>query len=265
MFRGVARQAILALVCAFSSSLWAQEFRATLVGRVSDPSGAGVGNATVTAKNVQTNVETPATTGDEGNFTIPFLAPGTYNVTATGAGFKQSIRENIVLQVGANVTVDFALQVGDVAEQVTVTGDQPLLEEATATRGGVIENLRITELPLSGRNPFNLANLTPGVVFAGNQQFTRPFDNGDNARFSINGGVRQSNEFIIDGAPDNAVTDTQGNRTRGDQNIAYIPTVDATQEFKIVTNFYDAQYGRTGGGVISVSTKSGTNDFHGTG
>ena len=104
-----------------------------------------------------------------------------------------------------------------------------------------------------------LSNLTPGVVFAGNPVFTRAFDNGDNARFSINGGVRQSNEFVIDGAPDNAVTDTQGNRSRGDQNIAYIPTVDSTQEFKIVTNFYDAQYGRTGGGVISVSTKSGTN------
>ena len=76
--------------------------------------------------------------------------------------------------------------------------------------------------------------------------------------------MRQSNEFIIDGTPDNAVTDTQGNRSRADQNVAYIPTVDATQEFRIVTNFYDAQYGRTGGGVISVSTKSGSNDYHGT-
>ena len=253
----------LLLICA-CGGLWAQEFRATLTGRLTDASGSGVPNSTVTAKNVQTNVETSATTGEDGNYTIPFLQPGNYTVAASATGFKRAVREDIVLQVGGNTTVNFELQVGDVAESVTVTEAAPLLEESTATRGGVIENLRVTELPLNGRNPFMLSNLTPGVVFAGNPVFTRAFDNGDNARFSINGGVRQSNEFVIDGAPDNAVTDTQGNRSRGDQNIAYIPTVDSTQEFKIVTNFYDAQYGRTGGGVISVSTKSGTNQYHGS-
>jgi hypothetical protein len=263
MLRGTVRQALLGLVCAFSS-LWAQEFRATLTGRLTDPTGSGVPNATVIAKNVQTNVDSTTTTGEDGNYTIPFLQPGNYTVSASGAGFKRAVREDIILQVGGNTTVNFELQVGDVAESVTVTAAPPLLEESTATRGGVIENLRVTELPLNGRNPFMLSNLTPGVVFAGNPVFTRAFDNGDNARFSINGGVRQSNEFVIDGAPDNAVTDTQGNRSRGDQNIAYIPTVDSTQEFKIVTNFYDAQYGRTGGGVISVSTKSGTNEYHGS-
>jgi hypothetical protein len=263
MLRGTTLQTTLLLVCMFGTVL-AQEFRATLTGRLTDASGAGVPNANVTAKNVQTNAEARATTGEDGNYTIPFLQPGTYEVSAEGAGFKRSVRENIVLQVGGSTTVDFNLQVGDVAEQVTVTGDAPLLEASTATRGGVIENLRVTELPLNGRNPFMLSNLTPGVVFGGNQQFTRPFDNGDNARFSINGGVRQSNEFVIDGAPDNAVSDTEGNRSRANQNVAYIPTVDTTQEFKVITNFYDAQYGRTGGGIISVSTKAGTNEYHGT-
>ena len=118
--------------------------------------------------------------------------------------------------------------------------------------------MRVTELPLNGRNPFALTNLSTGVVFAGNPQFTRPFDNGDNVNFSINGGLRQTNAWLLDGVPDDAITDTDAQRTRGNQNIAYIPTVDATQEFKIVTNFYDAQYGRTGGGVINVTTKSGT-------
>jgi hypothetical protein len=245
-------------------SLHAQESRATLNGNITDPSGAGVLNATVTATNIATNVEVQATTTEDGNYTIPFLQPGTYDVAATAGGFKRAVRESIVLQVGGTSTVNFDLQVGDVAEQVTVTADAPLLEVTTASRGNVIENLRVTEMPLNGRNPFMLSNLSPGVVFAGNQAFTRPFDNGDNARFSINGGVRQSNEFVIDGAPDNAITDTQGNRTRADQNIAYIPTVDATQEFRVVTNFYDAQYGRTGGGVISVSTKTGSNEYHGT-
>src|SRR6185312_5580510 len=100
--------------------------------------------------------------------------------------------------------------------------------------------------------------------FQGNPAFTRPFDNGDNANFSINGGLRQTNAFLIDGAPDDAISDTAGDRSHANQNVAYIPTVDATQEFKIVNNFYDAQYGRTGGGIFNVSTKSGTNMYHGS-
>ncbi len=263
MLRGRTQRIIWLLVCTVSGLL-AQEFRATLTGRLTDATGAGVPNATITANNVATNVEVTGTTGEDGNYTIPFLQPGTYGVSASAAGFKRAVRDNIVLQVGGNTTLNFELQVGDVADQVTVSAAPPLLEASTASRGSVIENLRVTELPLNGRNPFMLSNLSPGVVFAGNQQFTRPFDNGDNARFSINGGVRQSNEFVIDGAPDNAVSDTEGNRSRANQNVAYIPTVDTTQEFRVITNFYDAQYGRTGGGVISVSTKSGTNEYHGT-
>ena len=116
---------------------------------------------------MQTNVETSATTGEDGNYTIPFLQPGNYTVAASTTGFKRAVREDIVLQVGGNTTLNFELQVGDVAESVTVTEAAPLLEESTATRGGVIENLRVTELPLNGRNPFMLSNLTPGVVFRG--------------------------------------------------------------------------------------------------
>ncbi|MGI8991551.1 MAG: hypothetical protein ACR2I2_18465 [Bryobacteraceae bacterium] len=111
-------------------------------------------------------------------------------------------------------------------------------------------------MPLNGRNPFTLANLTPGVTFNGNPQFTRPFDNGDNANFSINGGLRQTNDFPIDGAPDDAVTDTAGDRSHANQNIAYIPTVDATQEFKIITSFYDSQYGRPAAGPVIPWTRS---------
>ena len=129
---------------------------------MSDPTGAGVPNATVTARNVETNIEVTGTTGEYGNYTIPFLPPGTYSISVGGAGFKRAIRENIVLQVGGNTTLNFDLQVGDVAEQVTVTAAPPLLEESTATRGSVIENLRVTELPLNGRNPFMLSNLSRG-------------------------------------------------------------------------------------------------------
>lgn len=250
---------------AFLSSLvFAQEFRATLTGRVTDATGAGVPGAKVTSQNLATNESANVTTGADGDYTIPLLQPGNYRIQAEANGFKTSVRERIELFVGDRRTVDFSLEVGQTQESVTVTAAAPLLDEATATRGGVIENLRVTELPLNGRNPFMLSNLTPGVQFNGNPQFIRPFDNGDNANFSINGGVRQTNTFLIDGSPDDAATDPAADRSHANANIAYIPTVDSTQEFKIVTNFYDAQYGRTGGGIITVSTKSGTNQYHGT-
>ena len=249
----------------FASAAFAQEFRATLAGRVTDATGAPVSGAKVSASNTQTNEVSEAVSTGEGNYTIPFLKPGVYKVAAEVAGFKTSVRDNIELFVNDRKAVDFGLEVGQVQESVTVSDTPPVLDTATAVRGGVIENLRVTELPLNGRNPFMLSNLTPGVVYAGNPSFTRPFDNGDNANFSINGGLRQTNEFLVDGAPDNAVTDTAGDRTRANQNVAYIPTVDATQEFRIVMNLYDAQYGRTGGGVINVTTKSGGNKFHGSG
>jgi len=242
----------------------AQEFRATLTGRVSDASGSGVVNAKVTATNTQTNESAETTTGASGTYTIPLLRPGTYATKVETPGFKTAVRQNIELFVGDQRTLDFTLEVGAVQESVTVTSAAPLLDEASATRGGVIENLRVTELPLNGRNPFMLSSLTPGVQFNGNPQFIRPFDNGDNANFSVNGGVRQTNTFLIDGSPDDAATDPAADRSHANANLAYVPTVDATQEFKIVTNFYDAQYGRTGGGIITVSTKGGTNDYHGT-
>ena len=145
----------------------AQEFRATLTGRLTDATGVGVPNATVMAKKRSNERRFDRHNRGDGNYTIPFLQPGIIR-SASGAGFKRAVREDIVLQVGGNTTVNFELQVGDVAESVTVTAAPPMLEESTATRGGVIENLRVTELPLNGRNPFMLSNLTPGVVFAGN-------------------------------------------------------------------------------------------------
>lgn len=267
MYRFVAprRAASLLAGLVLAALLAAQDFRATITGQVTDPSGGGVPNATVKIENVQTNQVVTQTTDESGNYTASYLIPGTYKVTAEAAGFQTTVRPAVEVHTNDKLTVSLALTVGQAQSTVEVTADAPLLDNATATRGDVIENLRVTELPLNGRNPFGLTNLAPGVVFAGNPTFTRPFDNGDNVNFSINGGVRQTNSWLLDGVPDDAVTDTDAQRTRGNQNIAYIPTVDATQEFKVVTNFYDAQYGRTGGGVMNVTTKSGTNAFHGTG
>jgi len=255
----------IGLACLLCAGLIAQEFRATMSGQITDPSGTGIPGAKVSVKNLATNEEQSQNSNESGEYSIAFLLPGNYSVRVEAKGFRAAVRELIELHTNDKLAVNFALEVGSVQDTMTVTADAPLLETATASRGGLIENQRVTELPLNGRNPFALTNLSTGVVFAGNPQFTRPFDNGDNVNFSVNGGLRQTNSWLLDGVPDDAITDTDAQRTRGNQNIAYIPTVDATQEFKIVTNFYDAQYGRTGGGVINVTTKSGQNLFHGTG
>src|SRR5690348_8158579 len=129
-------------VTLFTGMSFAQEFRATLNGRVTDPSEAGIGDAKVTAVNAATNEKYQAISGTDGNYTIPFLAPGKYNITVEKSGFKTTTRENIELRVGDKVTVNLQMEVGQLTENVTVTGAPPLLEETTASRGEVIDNVR---------------------------------------------------------------------------------------------------------------------------
>ncbi len=246
----------IALLCLLAAGLFGQEFRATLNGRVTDPSGAAIPSVTVQVKNAGTNEIVSAVTDSAGNYTAPFLRPGTYSVTVEAAGFKKVTRDGLTLNVGQVATVDMALEVGAVTEQVTVTAETPLLETTKSDRGQVIDNRRVTEFPLNARNPFMLSMLVAGVNFNGNLIYQRPFDNGAIADWNINGGWNRNNEFLLDGAPNNAQA--------GGNNIALVPPVDSVQEFKIQTNSYDAQYGKTSGGIINVSLKSGTNTFHGT-
>src|SRR5215210_2248451 len=256
--------AVVGVLLALAFTAFPQDFRATLTGHVSDPNGAAVSGATVTVRNSQTNEEKTATTSEEGNYTVPFLQPGKYSVTVSAACFKKAVIDNVELHTADKATMDVVLEIGALENVVNVDAEAPLLEPDTASRGQTVENMRINELPLNGRNPIMLATLAPGVQFNGNPQFTRPFDNGDNANFSVNGGLNRHNEFLLDGAPNNAVTDVNGGRTSSSNNIAFVPTPDATEEFKVQTSTYDAQYGRTGGGVINVTIKPGGRDFHGT-
>jgi hypothetical protein len=241
-----------ALVCA--AILGAQEFRATLNGVVQDTTGAVIQGARVEVRNVETGVSQQTTTLTQGEFTVPFLRPGTYTVSAEVAGFKKVVRENIILRQSQALGITLVLEPGVVTEQVTVTAEPPLLETEKADRGTVIDNARVTEFPISGRNPIMLGRLVPGVTFRGGS--SRAFDNGSIAMWSINGSPDQSSEYLLDGAPNNSQA--------GTNNIALVPSVDAVEEFRIHTNIYDAQYGKTGGGIVSVTLKSGTNEFHGT-
>lgn len=234
----------------------AQEFRATVTGHVSDTSGAAMPKVSVQIMNLGTNETAVAITNGQGVYSLPFLKPGAYRLTVEAPGFKRYVRDNIVLNVGDTSGIDVKMEVGQSSESVTVHADTLNLETESADRGLVIDQKRVTELPLNARNPFMLAILSPGVNFSGNQIYQRPFDNGAIADWTVNGGLDRKNEFLLDGAPNNAQA--------GGNNIALVPPVDSVQEFKIQTNSYDAQYGKSSGGIMNVSLKSGTNEFHGT-
>src|SRR5882762_1246233 len=247
---------VLTVIAVTVTTTSAQEFRATITGRVTDPDGLAMPGVTVSATNPRTNEIATAVTSAEGLYSLPFLRPGLYTISAELQGFRKYAQDAVPLEVGQTMALNITLQLGSVAETVTVTGESPLLEISKADRGMVIDNLRVTELPLNARNPFMLSYLAPGITYNGPAIYQRPFDNGAIADWSINGGQNRNNEFLLDGAPNNSF--------QGGNNIAYVPPVDSVQEFKIVTNSYDAQYGRTAGGVVNVSLKSGTNAFHGS-
>jgi hypothetical protein len=245
--------AVLAFGCATDAI--AQEFRATVKGQVFDSSKGAVPGATVNVTNTDTNEVASAVTNSEGNYTVPFLRPGPYTLTVELAGFQKYTRTDMRLQVGETAVINVQLSVGQLSETVSVSAESPLLETGKADRGTVIDAQRIAEIPLQSRSPMALVPLVAGVNYNAQAIYLRPFDNGALAAWSMNGGASSNNEFLLDGAPNNA--------NQGGNNIAYVPPAAAVQEMKISTNSYDAQYGRTAGGVVNVSLKSGTNSFHG--
>ena len=245
----------LATICLGTATLLGQDFRSTLNGRVVDPSDSPVPEAAVSIQNEATNVTYKAKTDSRGNYAATLLPPGSYSVTVTAPGFKMAKRYGMQLTVAETNALDFKLELGGVNQEVTVTADVPLLESANADRGMVLGAQEVAEFPLNGRNPLMLGDLVPGVIYNGEMVYQRPFDNGAIARWDISGSAG-NNEFLLEGAPNNAQA--------GTNNVAYVPPVDAVQEFKIQTNAFDAQYGKSGGGVINVALKSGGNKLHGS-
>lgn len=247
----------ISLLCVLvSASAFAQVGRAGLFGTVVDSSGAPVANVKVQVTNAGTNITTTVLTNDVGFYTAPALPVGTYRVVVEQTGFKRAVREGIVLQVDQRAQVDITLELGSITESITVAGEAPLVDTGTSTIGKVIENKRIQDLPINGRNVLSLTLLTPAVrtTFTGN-----PSGFADRgialSGISINGGPSALNAVVMDG----------GNNNQGflaDVNVN--PTVDAVQEFKVQSATMSAEFGFTAGGVINLVTKSGTNEFHGT-
>src|SRR5258708_17425104 len=246
----------VALLLGGAGGATAQEFRATVKGQITDTSQAAVPGATVTVQNQDTGEIATAVSNRDGNYTIPFLRPGLYTLIVDMPGFQKHTRKDMRLEVSQTATINVQLAVGGVTEAVAVPAESPLLETSKADRGTVIDSHRIAEVPTESRRPMGLAVLVAGVNYNAQAIYLRPFDNGALADWSMNGGQNRNNEFLMDGAPNNA--------NQGGNNIAYVPPADAVGEMKIQTNSYDAQYGRTAGGVVNMSLKSGTNNLHGS-
>lgn len=221
----------------------------TLNGIVRDTSGAVIPNAKVAATNEATGYHRVVTADLGGGYLIPLVPVGTYSVSAELSGFKKVQQTGIVVTVDQNVRVDMVLQVGEVTETVNVESEGGQVDTRQATISHIVDQKRVTELPLNGRNPAFLAQLLPGAAVVNIS--TRPSITG--SAISMNGTRANAQQFLLDGAPFNAVQRSDG---------LPLPPPDVIQEFRVVANAYSAEYGRNGGGVFSTVTRSGTNKFH---
>ncbi len=257
--------AAIAILVALPFVTVAQITTATVVGTISDPSGAKVPSASVTARNVDTGLKRTVVSSEDGSYRLEFLPVGNYvvEVTAT-SGFKKAFRGGIVLNVNDITRVDVALEVGSVAEEVTVTSALPEINTSTAELGRTVQTREIENLPLVERNVYTLLDLTPGVQSNNTGVATASATTSNlslgfpEQRTLINGGTdggTGSVNYYLDGG-------TNMTNLRNTGNI--LPNPDAIQEFRVQTNAYNAEYGRFANGIINVLTKSGTNSFRGS-
>jgi carboxypeptidase family protein len=231
-----------------TESAWAQQFTGTIRGTVQDSAGAVIAGAEVKVVNKGTNETHNVVTGGNGGYVVPQLKPGLYQVSIKRAGFKSATLDDVKIDVQQIREVDVSLSVGEASETVTITSSGAGAIEVTSTTvSQTIENKRIIDLPLNGRNPFSLATLAPGVIPAPGSS---PF---------ISGGRNATSEVTIDG-----ISNVNAENNVSILDLNYTPSVDAVQEFNVQTNSVSAEFGRLGGGVINLVTKPGTNKFHWT-
>ncbi len=244
-----------ALLVAFVAHLgWSQEFRSTISGRVIDAQQAVVARVKILATQAETGARYESVSAADGQFTLPFLPPGTYRLTAEASGFKRHAREGIQVSANARLGIDILLEVGALTESVTITAESLLLETTTASTGQVITTRQMETMPLNGRVPLIAAQLAFGVTVNSDPQASYPMDNAGPSNFSLGGAPNRTNELLIDGSPDST----------SNSRVAYNPPVDTVQEVKVEVFQADAAYGHTGGGTVNVVLKGGTNQFRGS-
>lgn len=244
----------LALSLLFSVGVSAQGTGGRVLGRISDPSGAVLANTKITATNDATGVVRDAVSNDSGDYVFPELPVGTYSLTFDLTGFKKAVRHGIALDVNQVITLNMTMQLGAAQEIVDVTSEAPLVETSSTQLGAVVNNRSVNELPLNERDTYQFLQLQPGVQSQLGSSGGTFYGSDKAGAVSVNGGRSRSNNFSVNG---------------GDANDLFVnlptiqPTPDAIEEFRVISNTFDAEYGRNSGAVVNVVTKSGTNQFHG--
>jgi len=252
-----------ALIFVFGYTVSAQTFRGTILGTVTDTSDAAIAGATVTVKNTGTGLTRIVSTAEDGSYAVPELPIGTYSVTVTITGFKSGVVSGLQVEVSSEVRADVKLQAGDIAQRIEVQGDTlPQVDTTENTLGGIIESKVVTNLPVNGRDYQKLIYLVPGVTGSPDQITDSP---GSFGTFSVNGARGRSNNFLLDGTDmnDGYRNDPAINEAGVFGTPATILPLEAIAELRVLSNF-EAEYGRSAGGVINIVTKSGANEWHGS-
>jgi hypothetical protein len=246
-------RSLVVLSCLASSTLLAQSTGGRILGRVADPSGAVLANVKVTLINEATGVSQETTTTGSGDFGFPQVAVGVYRLEFDLPGFKKAIQRSVTLDLNQVVTLNLLMQLGEAKETVEVTSEAPLVDTTSTQLGAVMDSRQVSQLPLNARDTYQLLQLQPGVQGVGGSDLF--YGSNQSGAVSVNGGRGRSNNFSVNG---------------GDGNDLFVnspaiqPTPDSIEEFRVLSNTFDAEYGRNSGAVINVVTKSGTNDWHGT-
>lgn len=246
--------ALLLAWCASPLHVRAQEFRGTISGTVTDSAGALIPGATITVTENSTGTVNHTTSDSAGEYTVPFLLPGTYTIEVDAAGFAKYQRTGVTLESQQHLVLPLELKVGSASQSVVVTGEPPQLNLANGSIGQVISTESVADLPLNGRTPTTLAELSVGVITTAAPEQIHPFDNNAGNEWSMGGTPNQVSEVLLDGSPDLTLLGA----------LAYAPTEDSVAEVSVRPFDTDASFGHTIGGVINQVTKSGTNNIHGT-
>jgi hypothetical protein len=258
MLRLVSQAVLLLILSATFCS--AQEARGTILGRVTDSSGAVIPGTAVSIANVSTGVASKVDTNEQGNYLVPYLSPGKYRVTAEKTGFHRFQRDAVELRVNDRLELNFSLQVGALEETITVVAESPILDTSSASMGQVVDSRRLAELPMPHGNPYMLVSLTPGAAWgsnSGSYVSNEPY-HFYGAPYSMSGVKSFHSDYSVDGTP-------ATHRYNANMLIAAeTPMTDMVAEVKVQTAIFDATVGQTEGGIINFSMKSGTNSLHGT-
>lgn len=242
----------------FVQSVSSQETRGVIRGTVTDPNNAPVPGASVKIIDPARGTTADLKTNDDGFFQATYLFPGTYQIVVETTGFKKTVRDNVILEIGSAIQVDMPLEVGGTQETVTVSADIPPLNTESGSLGQTVDAKRIAELPLVHGDPYTLIGLSPGVTYTGSARLDRPFEPTHIVGYAVDGTRGNRSDLTIDGAPSTATANAN------EVIATYVPPTDIVQEFKVQTATFDAQFGNTEGGVTSISIKSGTNSVHGS-